>query len=114
MNNKGFTLIELIITLSILGIIAAMFSNGILNNRAATEKRARDNAMKYAAENNLLVSRLSCAGDSDLNGYGTCTAALPDGSRLMLQCPTDFFDVMFFGASVCKEVFVDNQLNIAR
>ena len=109
MNNKGFTLIELMIVLFIIGIISGIVSNSVLNNRSATEKRAYANAQLFLQSNGLGNSTLNCAGDSQQDGYGTCVVSLENGKRLMLQCPTDYFDVTFFGATGCKEVFNDLQ-----
>lgn len=109
MNTKGFTLIEVLIVLAIVMILAGLVSNTVVNNKGATADRAKKNADLFVANNNMDAMRTSCAGDSNQDGYGTCTVVLRDGKRIQLQCPTDFFDVKFFNATECKEVFQDMQ-----
>ncbi|NOZ67981.1 MAG: type II secretion system protein [Deferribacteres bacterium] len=112
MKNKGFTFIELLIILAMAGIVATMFFGLVVNNRGATERRAFAGAVKFATGNNITVKRISCAGDSNRDGYGTCAISTEDNQRIMLQCPTDYFDVEWFGASGCKEVFQDFNFTI--
>lgn len=110
--QKGFTLIELMVVCVIALIIFSVFSNGILNNRGSTESRAKENAQLFIKENNLEVTRLNCAGDSDNDGYGSCTVVVKDGEKIMLECPAGFFQTNLFGATGCKEVFMLQKLNI--
>ncbi len=104
MKEKGFTLIELLIVIAIVGIFLAISANLVLNNRGATEKRALELCNKYLKNNNMQAKRLTCAGDSDGDGYGTCNVVTAGDEKILLQCPTDYFDVNWFGASQCKEV----------
>jgi len=105
MNEKGFTVIEAIIVFAILLILGTTFGSALLNNRGATERRATELATKFLSQNNIKVKRIICAGDSDANGYGTCSVLTTDNEKMFLQCPTEYFDVNFFGVSQCKEVF---------
>lgn len=74
------------------------------NNRGATEARAYDGVHAFIKQNSIQSKRITCAGDSDGNGYGTCTIAATDGEVIALECPTDFIDVNVWGATSCKEV----------
>tara|TARA_R110000851_G_scaffold102450_2_gene219014 strand:- start:20 stop:346 length:327 start_codon:yes stop_codon:yes gene_type:complete len=85
------------------GAIALSF----VNNMAFTETRAQENVSKFIIENSLEVTRKTCAGDSDGDGYGTCVVALEGGERIKLNCPVDWFTVSVLGADGCKEVFTD-------
>ena len=100
-------MIEIFVIIAIIGIFSAIVTNAFLNNRGATERRAYRGAKNFISMNNIKPKRLSCAGDSDNDGYGTCTVMTDDNQRIMLRCPTGYFDVNFFGASSCKEVFGD-------
>ncbi len=103
-KEKGFTLIKLLIVIVIMGVFLAIPVNFILNNRGATEKRALKLCNRYLISNNIKAKRLTCAGDSDGDGYGTCNVVTTAGEKIILQCPTNYFDVNWFGASQCKEM----------
>lgn len=103
----GFTLFEFMVVLAIVGIVCMLAIAPFFNNRGATQERAKENARMFLKDNNIEVKRLSCAGDSDSDGYGTCTVTTAAGERIMLKCPCGFIDVEFFGATGCKEEFVD-------
>jgi hypothetical protein len=60
-------------------------------------------AQNFIEMNDLEVKRLTCAGDSDRDGYGSCVIRTIDGEMISLKCPTDFFAVNMFGATSCKE-----------
>jgi flagellar basal body-associated protein FliL len=105
MKNKGMTLIEVLIMIVILMVITGALFWSCLNNRGATEARAKDGAKTFIAENGLYVERFSCAGDSDGDGYGTCNLALKSGEKVMLNCPTGFVDTKIWGATGCKEIY---------
>lgn len=107
-KEKGFTMIELLITL-VIGTIIMLPISGLvvdffLNNRGATEERAYEGMNAFIMDNDLQVSRSSCAGDSDGDGYGSCTIVLESGERIYLDCPSSWGSVNLFGASGCKEI----------
>jgi len=102
--QKGFTLVELIIVLVIGVIFLGIISGGACNTRGQTEKRAYDGLNLFLQRNpNIQVERSSCAGDSDGDGYGTCTIVQRSGETIRLECPTGWFD-RWSGAQSCKEV----------
>ena len=112
MKRNGFTVVELMIVVAIVGIIASVVSSGLLNTRGATEDRAYQGATKFIDDNNIAVLRKTCAGDSDGDGYGTCTivqavrqadGSVAEGSKIRLECPTNWFDRLT-GAVSCKEI----------
>lgn len=103
----GFTIIELMIAIALVGMVGAILTSAVLNNRGATEKRAYIAAQQFIDDNNLDVERRTCAGDSDDDGYGSCALTLRDQRRIRLECPTGFFATSLFGATSCKEIFFD-------
>lgn len=109
--SKGFTLVELIICIAIVSILATAALGPGCNNRKATEDRAYVAAEKFVAKNKMSVKRLTCAGDSDNDGYGSCTMVTSEGEKIMLKCPTDYFDVNLWGAEDCKEQFTNIQVS---
>ena len=102
---RGFTLIELLTVVAIGLMLVSIVFNVYLNNRGATEDRAFSGANSFVEENGIQPIRISCAGDSDNDGYGTCTVVTAEKEKILLKCPTDYVDVSWFGASGCKEVF---------
>lgn len=75
-----------------------------MNNKSATEKRAYDNAVIFAAHNEINVDKINCTGDGDGDGYGTCTITSKDESKTHLDCTSDFIDVKLWKATGCKEI----------
>lgn len=108
--KRGFTLLEVLVVLSVVCIVVVCTANLFLNNMRVTELRADEIAREYVERNGMSVKRLSCAGDSDNDGYSTCNIVLEDGEKIILKCPCDFMNVNMFGARGCKEVL--NKLDI--
>jgi prepilin-type N-terminal cleavage/methylation domain-containing protein len=108
-NTHGFTLIELMIAVAVVGIIAAIASGFIFNTKGATERRAYESAQHFISTNGIKVKRITCAGDSDSDGYGSCSILTEENEKIMLQCPSGFFD-KWTGAVSCKEVFQTLQM----
>lgn len=106
MKNRGFTLTEAIIAIAIIAIIFSLIFSALINNRAATERRATDLAGNFIAENDLSTQRVTCAGDSDGDGYGTCVVVTVSGEKIKLLCPTNWVDVTIWGVDQCKEDIV--------
>ena len=106
-KSHGFTLVEVLVvaifSIIVFGAVVGLF----LDNMAHTEKRAEENAKIFVTKNNIHVKRMTCAGDSDNDGYGSCAITTTDGERINLRCPASFFQVGVFGATGCKEVFYD-------
>jgi len=105
--KRGYTLIELLIATAIIAVIASIIATVFIDNRGATESRALENAQKFIADNNIEAKRLTCAGDSDGDGYGTCNLVTASGEKVILNCPTNWGDVNLFGATGCKEIFIN-------
>lgn len=112
MKKNGFGLIENLGLIAVLAGAAFILALVFLNNRGYTEERAYQFAKSFVEQNQLDVARMTCAGDSNNDGYGSCAVTLKNDERIMLQCPTDFFAVRVFGASSCKEVFNDTQFRM--
>lgn len=103
-SSKGFTIIELVIVLAVVLIAVSIGSSVIWNNRGATEERAYKGGSDFVMKNGIQKKRMTCAGDSDGDGYGTCTIATVDGEIITLECPTDFVNTNLWGATSCKEI----------
>lgn len=93
------------IFVAIIGIVVVTISSIFVNNRGATEHRAYDGMKLFIARNNIAdIKRNTCAGDSDGDGYGTCTIVTSQSETITIQCPTDWMDLHVFGVSSCKEI----------
>jgi len=76
----------------------------------ATENRAYEAGELFISKNQIVMTdgtergRMTCAGDSDGDGYGSCTIVTLAGEKIYLQCPTDWIAVNFWNAASCKEI----------
>lgn len=86
MKNKGFTLIEMMITIAIVAIILAMvtnfFKDGKPSKRMYKYERAQQHAEMYLKTNNFYTKRIGCNSD------GLCSVVTKQGEKFMLSCPT--------------------------
>lgn len=103
-NQKGLALVEVLILCAIALLVGLIIAGSIVNNRGATEKRGLANAQIFIGANDIKVKRITCAGDGDNDGYGTCNLVTMEGEKIMLNCPTNYVDVVWYGATSCKEV----------
>ena len=105
--SRGASLIEGLIALAIVALFlfftASAIISTILNSAGSTERRAFEAARHWMAQNNITATRMSCAHDSDGDGYGSCTVVPPGGEKIYLQCVAGFWQG-FWGARGCKEV----------
>jgi type II secretory pathway pseudopilin PulG len=111
---KGLALVEVLITVSIVLIVSVAVLGSVVNNRGWTEERALAGAAAFLTSNNIVAKRVTCAGDSDGDGYGTCNVVTAEGEKVILNCPTNFLDVKVWGASNCKEVFTNYNLTLGQ
>lgn len=103
-REGGFTLIELLIALAIVSIVLSLVMTAGCDTAGRTEARARANADAWIAANDVKdIKRMSCAHDSDGDGYGSCTIVTNDGEKIYLQCVAGWLQGAT-GASSCKEV----------
>ena len=104
MKQNGFSLIELIISVIFVIILSMGIFGFFANNKGATEERAYEAMDSFIIKNGIETKRKSCAGDSDGDGYASCTVVATDGEKIHLQCPSNWGDTTVWGASGCKEV----------
>lgn len=100
---NGYTMTELTVMLSAVSLLGFMATSLVLDNPGATEKRAAESARLWLTEQRVDLKRLSCAYDSDGDGYGSCTVVTQNDERIFLQCPASWFNNAM-GAHTCKEV----------
>lgn len=100
---KGFTLIELLIVVAFIGIIASVVGGIFLNNKSSVEKRAFTNANLFVTTNNITVKRLSCTGETNNDGFSTCTLVTAEDEKIQLDCTSDWVSVNIWRATGCKE-----------
>lgn len=102
-SKRSFSLIELMIVIGIIGIFMSIGGSVFLApfTRSYTEKQAYKGMDSFIAQSSISgISRKTCAGDSDGDGYGTCTVVLNSGEKIFLMCPVGPFNL----ASSCKEI----------
>lgn len=103
-SKPRLSMSRLIIPAVFVMVSVAIVYSFAANNRGFTEARAYDNVGTFIAKNNIKTKRMTCAGDSDGDGYGTCTIAATDDEVMTLECPTDWLDVNVWRATSCKEI----------
>lgn len=119
LNNKGMTLIEIIITLTILGIVVApLMSMFITSQKVNQESEMKYNAIQLAqkymedikSDNNLDVS--SGSGYSGTGGNYTKTIPNDGGYRLMIDInENDVVELEDVDAVIVPETF-DQTVNV--
>lgn len=84
---RGFTLIELMVVVAIVGVFLALVFAGSCTSGPETKRSATQDAKRFVDELGWQVQGISCADvDSDGDGYVSCTIAKQDGTSEFVEC----------------------------
>lgn len=96
-GNAGFSLVELMIVLAILGVLGAILGGACMSCGGAGVSDRKANAEKYARAyvrefNGWASPVIACMGvDTDQNGYVTCTVAERAGAQShQIECVSNW------------------------
>jgi len=91
-RNHGFTLVELLIVVSIIGVIGAIVFGFIFRSCTSNSGEAEAEARKYAASLGVEIKGVSCTDrDTDHDGYVSCSISYNDNGKLAItpvECAT--------------------------
>ncbi len=80
-NAKGFTLVELIVVIAIIGVLAVVLVPNMMKYvRNAGLTKANDAAAKVAEQANLIATEMEMTGKSLSGKYATADISFDDGS----------------------------------
>jgi type II secretory pathway pseudopilin PulG len=112
-TQTGYALIEVFVAVVFVGIVGSLIFVRFLNTPGQTEERATEHAQAWVKSQHITPKRMSCAHDSDGDGYGSCTVVTDTDEKNYLQCPAGYGNTLM-GATSCKEVELTIQSNRKR
>lgn len=85
-KNRGFTLIELMIVVAIIGVVIAITVGTVLRSCSSSGDEAAAEARKYAQSLGLEIKGVSCTDrDTDNDGYVSCSVSHNDNGKLEIM-----------------------------
>jgi prepilin-type N-terminal cleavage/methylation domain-containing protein len=103
-KKNGYTIIELMIGVIIVGILAATLVGGLASCSSDWERAEKD-GKEFCSNIPGWSGKISCSKkDTDKDGYCACTCFLDDGTRVKLDCGCEKHSLTCNNAEGCKEI----------